>query len=95
MRHPRQHVCVCAAEGQPLTLVCTDVEGSTELWEWDSQTMMAAISLHDKLMRSLMAHYHGYEVCTEVRMALQAASLEAGCGASRALPAAVGCRAAT
>ena len=127
------------AEGQPLTLVCTDVEGSTELWEWDNLTMMGVrclarmqrlavqcakcpsptmassmrpcgpaclpcsrrpeaqavikhisaqlgvhtrrspqsarsllttawtleISLHDKLMRSLMGRYHGYEVCTE------------------------------
>ena len=32
---------MCAAEGQPLTLVCTDVEGSTELWEWDNSAMMA------------------------------------------------------
>ena len=31
---------VHAGEGQPLTLVCTDVEGSTELWEWDNEAMM-------------------------------------------------------
>ena len=30
----------CAGEGDPVTLVCTDVEGSTELWEWDSAAMM-------------------------------------------------------
>ena len=30
----------CAGEGDPLTLVCTDVEGSTELWEWDNEAMM-------------------------------------------------------
>ena len=29
-----------AGEGDPLTLVCTDVEGSTELWEWDNSAMM-------------------------------------------------------
>lgn len=29
-----------AAEGQPMTVVMTDVEGSTELWEWDHETML-------------------------------------------------------
>ena len=29
-----------AGFGEPLTLVCTDVEGSTELWEWDNSSMM-------------------------------------------------------
>ena len=32
---------VCSAgTGNPLTLVMTDVEGSTELWEWDKHTTM-------------------------------------------------------
>ena len=35
-----QCMSVHAGEGQPLTLVCTDVEGSTELWEWDNEAMM-------------------------------------------------------
>ena len=28
--------------GKPLTLVLSDVEGSTELWEWNSQVSLAA-----------------------------------------------------
>lgn len=51
-----------AGEGQPVTLVCTDVEGSTELWEWDKEAMDAAQGLHDKLMRSQLSHFCGYEV---------------------------------
>ena len=35
-----QHEHGDAGEGDPLTLVCTDVEGSTELWEWDNSSMM-------------------------------------------------------
>ena len=30
----------------------TDVEGSTELWEWDHAAMMEAIQMHDCLMRA-------------------------------------------
>ena len=52
-------------EGQQLTLVATDVEGSTELWEADKTAMMAAISLHDCIMRDSLARHYGYEVATE------------------------------
>ena len=31
---------LAAGQGAPLTLVCTDVEGSTELWEWDRDAML-------------------------------------------------------
>ena len=41
-----------AEEGKALTLVLTDVEGSTELWEWDHAAMMEAIRVHDCLMRA-------------------------------------------
>ena len=30
-----------------------------------------AIGLHDRVLRSLMLHYHGYEVCTEVGLVAQ------------------------
>lgn len=53
--------------GQPLTLVATDVEGSTDLWEWDRAAMMEAISIHDSLLRAQLPDFHGYEVATEVR----------------------------
>lgn len=55
-----------AGKGEPLTLVATDVEGSTDLWEWDKESMMEAISIHDNILRSHLAENHGYEVATEV-----------------------------
>ena len=39
--------------------------GSTELWEFDKETMDEAISLHDKLLRGHLREYSGYEVATE------------------------------
>ena len=54
-----------AGEGKPLTLVMTDVEGSTELWEWDRASMMDAVNIHDTVMRSLLPRFCGYEVSTE------------------------------
>ena len=56
-----------AGKGEPLTLVATDVEGSTDLWEWDKDSMMEAISIHDLILRAHLAENHGYEVATEVR----------------------------
>ena len=53
-----------AAESS-VTLVCTDVEGSTEMWEWDNKAMMDAISLHDRVMRMHLPKFGGYEVATE------------------------------
>lgn len=37
-----------------VTLVITDVEGSTELWEWDYAVMTLAQEVHDSVMRSLI-----------------------------------------
>ncbi|GFR43304.1 hypothetical protein Agub_g4370, partial [Astrephomene gubernaculifera] len=51
--------------GCKVTLVLTDVEGSTELWEWDTDLMAAAIDLHDHTLRSQMSKWYGYEVQTE------------------------------
>lgn len=48
-----------------MTLVSTDVEGSTELWEWDRDSMDAATKVHDRVMRRSLTHFHGYEVNTE------------------------------
>ena len=55
---------VSAAETS-VTLVCTDVEGSTEMWEWDNKVTMEAINLHDRCMRKHLAKFGGYEVATE------------------------------
>lgn len=59
-----------AGHGRPLTLVATDVEGSTLLWEWNRDAMMEAITIHDTLIRLHLASFHGYEVATEVSMQL-------------------------
>eukprot|EP00775_Hariotina_reticulata_P007075 gene7075-7288_t len=49
-----------------VTLVMTDVEGSTELWEWDLTVMTLAQEVHDSVMRSLIGS-----------LAMQQAMLEA------------------
>ena len=58
----RGWVGLIAAEGKPATLVCTDVEGSTELWEWDNTAMTEAQAIHDRIMRSQLTEFCGYEV---------------------------------
>jgi hypothetical protein len=40
-----------------VTIVITDVEGSTELWEWDGGVMDAAQEIHDSLMRDLISKW--------------------------------------
>ena len=37
--------------GQDVTLVLTDVQGSTELWEWDTEVAAEAFALHDRVLR--------------------------------------------
>jgi class 3 adenylate cyclase len=46
-------------------LVCTDVEGSTAMWEWNSAAMQDAIFIHDIVLRKLMPEHCGVEVMTE------------------------------
>ncbi|KAL0023908.1 hypothetical protein WJX79_009620 [Trebouxia sp. C0005] len=48
-----------------MSIVMTDVEGSTGLWEWNSRIMNSALALHDHTLRSLLPKYFGYEVTTE------------------------------
>jgi class 3 adenylate cyclase len=45
--------CTCVQ----VTLVITDVEGSTELWEWDYGVMTHAQEVHDSVMRSLIGRW--------------------------------------
>ncbi|KAL3161919.1 hypothetical protein ABBQ38_009004 [Trebouxia sp. C0009 RCD-2024] len=52
-------------ENEEITLVQSDIEGSTEIWEWDSQVMQRALDTHDTVLRALLARYYGYEVTTE------------------------------
>lgn len=41
-----------AEAGQMMSLVATDVEGSTELWEWNNFVADNAMVVHDETMRS-------------------------------------------
>ncbi len=45
-----------------MSLVMTDVEGSTALWEWNSYIMNIALGLHDHTLRALLPQFFGYEV---------------------------------
>lgn len=45
--------------------VVTDVEGSTQLWEWDSVVMGAAVEQHNVVLRGLLDQYGGHEVRTD------------------------------
>jgi len=47
------------------TMVFTDVQGSTSLWEANPNAMKAALKVHDDVMRECMSSCHGYEVTTE------------------------------
>lgn len=45
--------------------VFTDIESSSQLWGLqDGQIMRQANELHDEIMRSLLAKFHGYEITT-------------------------------
>jgi class 3 adenylate cyclase len=48
-----------------VTLVFTDVQGSTALWEADPTNMCIALEQHNELMRRLLHEHRGYEVKTE------------------------------
>jgi len=48
-----------------VTLVFTDVQSSTTLWEANPVAMESAIRLHDATMRSALANHDGYEITTE------------------------------
>ena len=52
-----------------MSIVMTDVEGSTSLWEWNSRIMNSVLALHDYTLRSLLPKYFGYEVwCLPMRL---------------------------
>ncbi|KAL6754411.1 nucleotide cyclase [Haematococcus lacustris] len=52
--------------GSSVTLLVTDIQDSTTLWETLSQDdMNAAVELHHSLVRKLLVQHHGYESATE------------------------------
>lgn len=48
-----------------VTLMFTDIQSSTYLWECDPEMMNTVLKMHDEHMRKLIAIYHGYEITTE------------------------------
>lgn len=54
-----------AAPRGSLALVFTDVKSSTALWEYEAQSMLQALELHDTLLRDLMKKHGGYYVKSE------------------------------
>ncbi|KAG2495324.1 hypothetical protein HYH03_006594 [Edaphochlamys debaryana] len=52
----------------PLSLVVTDIEDSTRLWEWEglaADVMDAALRLHQRVLREAALEHRGYESATE------------------------------
>eukprot|EP00892_Ulva_mutabilis_P004658 jgi/Ulvmu1/2564/UM014_0015.1 len=62
---PSQARIVTGHASPHVTMVMTDVEGSTKLWEWNAPVMAAAISMHDSFLRRMLRRCYGYEVTTE------------------------------
>src|SRR5262249_58824548 len=49
-----------AAPSGVVTLLFTDVEGSTRRWEADAEAMRAALVAHDEVLRSAIEGHGGY-----------------------------------
>ena len=47
-----------------VTFLFTDIEGSTALWEWDSQAMATAVERHLELLDAAIAEHGGYRYQT-------------------------------
>ena len=50
---------------QNATLLYTDVEGSTALWEADPIAMQVALTLHNTIVRQCCADHYGYEISSD------------------------------
>ncbi|KNC54141.1 adenylate/guanylate cyclase [Thecamonas trahens ATCC 50062] len=48
-----------------VTLMFTDIQNSTELWEADAAVMAASLEIHNDIFRSILPRYLGFEVKTE------------------------------
>ena len=48
-----------------VTIIYTDVQGSTSLWEADPLAMKKATDIHDKIVRKCYHDHGGYEITTE------------------------------
>lgn len=63
-RFERERMKIDAPTGV-VTLVFTDVEGSTAQWEANPEIMTLALEIHFKIMRELLQSAGGYECKTE------------------------------
>ena len=54
-----------AAPQGDVTIIFTDVQGSTSLWEACPTDMKLAQDIHDVIMRQCYANHNGYEITTE------------------------------
>jgi class 3 adenylate cyclase len=48
-----------------ISIVITDIQGSTMMWEQDSSAMKDALDLHDSIVRKCYTKQSGYEITTE------------------------------
>ncbi|KNC47159.1 adenylate/guanylate cyclase [Thecamonas trahens ATCC 50062] len=55
---------VVAPDGH-VTIMFTDIESSTALWEHDAEKMAEALRQHNSVIRKALSQYNGYEVKTE------------------------------
>ena len=53
-----------APEGK-VTIIYTDVQGSTSLWESCPTDMKKSQDIHDMIMRQCYTDHNGYEITTE------------------------------
>ncbi|KJE88628.1 hypothetical protein CAOG_00254 [Capsaspora owczarzaki ATCC 30864] len=63
--HPRRYSKMVAPPTGRVTLIFTDIENSSALWERDPVLTRAAVKMHNHVMRSAMQVCNGYEVKTE------------------------------
>ena len=55
---------VTAPDGH-VTIMFTDIESSTALWEHDAEKMAEALRQHNQVIRKALSQFNGYEVKTE------------------------------
>lgn len=48
-----------------ITIVYTDIQGSTAMWEANPVAMKEALDLHDRIIRKCYSNQNGYEITTE------------------------------
>ena len=48
-----------------VSIVITDIQGSTMMWEQDPSAMKDALDVHDAIVRKCYVKQSGYEITTE------------------------------